>query len=37
MKKDTSAPTKAVAAEPMKKVDAEMDDEEDTGAPVTKV
>ena len=37
MKKDSSAPTKAAApAEPMKKVDAEMDDEEDLGAPVVK-
>ena len=37
MKKDTSAPAKgAVAAEPMKKMDSEDDDAEDTGAAVTK-
>ena len=36
MKKDTSAPAKgAVAAEPMKKMDSEDDDAEDTGAAVT--
>ena len=37
MKKDTSAPAKgAVAAEPIKKMDSEDEDAEDTGAAVTK-
>ena len=36
MKKDTSASGNAVAAEPMKKMDSEDEDAEDTGAAVTK-